>query len=56
MNFRVGVVEDNREACEQLCGFIDEYGKLRGYNFSVSCFADALDFLEQFREIGRAHV
>ncbi len=49
MNFRVGVVEDNREACEQLCGFIDEYGKLRGYNFSVSCFADALDFLEQFR-------
>lgn len=49
MNYRVGVVEDNEEAGNLLCGFIEDYGKLRNCSFSVSRYADALDFLEQFR-------
>ncbi len=49
MCLRICVVEDNPDASKQLCGFIAEYGKTKDINFAVSCFTDALDFLENFR-------
>lgn len=47
--FRVCIVEDNKEAREKLCGFLFEYGKKRNYTFNISSYADAFDFLEEFR-------
>lgn len=49
MKFRVCVVEDNAEASKLLCGYIGEYGKSKNIDFGVTRYADALDFLEDFR-------
>lgn len=49
MIYRVCIVEDNQSASEQLRTFLFEYGKSKGCEFSVSDFADPLNFLESFR-------
>lgn len=49
MTLRVSVVEDDESAGEQLCSFLDKYGAMRNYRFNISVYADALDFLEEFR-------
>lgn len=49
MNYRVGIVEDNESARGQLRTYLQEYGQMRDCGFSVTDFADALNFLEEFR-------
>lgn len=46
---RVCIVEDNEKECEKLQLFLGEYGKKKGYTFSVTYYSDPLDLLEQFR-------
>ena len=47
--FRVCIVEDNRDAYARLQNVLGEYGEKKNYQFTVSHYADALDFLEEFR-------
>ena len=46
---KVCIVEDNPDATEKLTLYLGEYGKKRGYEFSVEHYNDPLDFLEEFR-------
>ena len=50
MVFRTCVVEDNKEASDLLCSYLKEYEKSLGeeYSFNITCFADALSFLDDF--------
>lgn len=48
MVYRAGVVEDNKEAREQLCAYLEKFGSERGCDFSVACYGDALAFLDEF--------
>ena len=51
MNFRICIVEDNRETCEQLCALMKEYEQDHcdlKYTFNVTCFSDAITFLDEF--------
>lgn len=46
MNYRVCIVEDDTAAAGQLREYLDEYGRQRSCRFTVSNYADSLDFLE----------
>ena len=48
MNYRVCVVEDNKEHRDRLVAFIEKYGKERGKEFNISVYGDALSFLDEF--------
>ena len=50
MVFRTCVVEDSKESSDLLCSYIKEYEKNSGggYTFSITCFSDALSFLDEF--------
>ncbi len=48
MNYRVCVVEDNKEHSDRLVSFIRKYGQERGKEFNVSVYGDALSFLDEF--------
>lgn len=46
--FRACVVEDDGEARDRLCSYLRKYGEMRKLEFTVTCFSDALDFLDGF--------
>ncbi len=48
MNYRVCVVEDNREHSDRLVAFLGKYSRERGKEFNVSVYGDALSFLGEF--------
>lgn len=48
-NFRACIVEDSEEDRDRLHGFLKAYAEERNYQITVSDYADALDFLEEYR-------
>lgn len=50
MTFRICIVEDNPDARGELCRLLKEYERSHGgaYAFNVTCFSDALTFLDEF--------
>lgn len=48
-NFRACIVEDSGEDRDRLRGFLKAYAEERNYQITVSDYADALDFLEEYR-------
>ena len=45
------IVEDEKEAAEQLRLFIERYGKKCGETFNITYFADAIELLENYRPV-----
>lgn len=45
----VSIIEDERSAQNELKSFVFRYGEEKGLKFDVSCYDDALTFLESYR-------
>lgn len=48
MAYRACIVEDDKDSSELLCAYLRDYGEKRKCEFTVTCFYDALEFLERF--------